>query len=172
MEKSRRDIIEDNSRAVRSIVAGRGLIDTVAAELTVRNVAVAADRLTYDQFMQLDSSAAGAMLQAGIEAQKVAPLTDDQAAKLPTESDDEHFYRTRVLQPLHNLQSAVSTGEFTAEGPASVEKVKRAVQLGGVAFEKVVTDPVAADFPELQEAMRYFSGNAENASGRVERIAS
>jgi hypothetical protein len=163
-------VIEQNNFAADHVMTAEGPVDDQTAELVLRNTAVAADRLNPYQFSKLGESATAAMLHAAAAAKEIAPLREVDNEQLPTETDAEHRYRTEVWQPLHNLQSVVSVGtEIDMTNPDTARAVKQAVWLGSVAFEKVVQDPAAQEFSQLQGTTRYFGGNAHAAAGRAER---
>lgn len=163
------EVVDKNNIATDSIVGTQGPIDTVAAELVLRNTAVAADRLTPAQFQKLGTTASTALLEAASAARGIAPLSAEDVRQLPTETDSEHIFRTQVQAPLNRFQLAVSIGDFNNDHPEMQKVVKRAIWLGSTAFEKVVTDPSATEFVELSRTTRYFDGNATAASRRVER---
>ena len=74
-----------------------------------------------------------------------------------------------MSHPIHRLQSAVSVEKFDVNDLAVVEKVKKAVLLGSVAFDKVLSDPRASEFTSLQQTIDYFGGNSRAAAGRAKR---
>ena len=171
-QKQIEEVIEQNNIATDYVVGTPGPIDNTTAELILRSTAVAADRLTPEQFSELGKPAMGALIDAANAAKEIAPLAETDLQRLPTETDAEHSLRTKVWQPLHRLQSAVSLGEVGGNDPQTVAAVKRAVWLGGTAFEKVLTDPSAQEYGELQRTVGYFGGNTRAAAGRAESLRS
>lgn len=165
-------VIDQTNLAAECVAETAGPIDSTTAELVLRNTAVAADRLTPSQFLQLGQPAFEALLAVVAIANDLAPLTEEDQLQHPLETDPEHRFRTLVWQPLHSLQSAVSIEKFATSDSATIEKVKKAVWLGSVAFEKVLTDPSASGFSSLQQTVDYFGGNSIAAAGRAERSKS
>lgn len=165
----KQEIIEQNNIATDYVVGTPGSFDSTTAELVLRNSAVVVDRLTPQQFAKLGQPAIEAVLNASAIAKEIAPLSAEDQRQLPVETAAEHQFRTEVFQPLHGLQSLVSLEKFDSSDPATVSMIKKAVWLGSTAFEKVVTDPSASEFPALQSTLGYFGGNSRAAAGRAER---
>lgn len=163
------EVIEENNAATDFVVGTPGQIDNVTAELVLRSSAVAADTLTPHQVTELGKPALNALLDAANAAQEVAPLDPADKQRIPRETDAEYRHRTEVWQPLHRLQSVVSLGEY-GNNPEAVSKVKRAVWLSSTAFERILTDPAAQQFSELQRTVGYFGGNTRAAAGRAKRL--
>lgn len=163
------EVINQNNAATDYVINNQGPIDNNTAELLLRNTAVVADRLTPKQFSGLGAPAVDAMLDAAATAKEIAPLSEVDLKKLPTETRREHEYRTEIWAPLHRLQSVISLGEFDGSDPEMTSAVKRAVWLGSTSFEKVMQDPATSEYKGVQETVRYFGGNAQAAAGRAER---
>jgi len=163
------EIIEQNNTATDFVVGTADPLDNTTAELVLRSSAVAADRLSPPQVLELGKPALDALVDAAAAAKEVAPLADADKQRLPGETDAEYHHRTEVWQPLHRLQSVVSLGEYD-DNPQTVSKIKRAVWLSSTAFEKILTDPATQQFNELQRTVGYFGGNTRAAAGRAERL--
>lgn len=165
------EVIEQNNAATDFVVGTPGPIDNTTAELILRSNAVAADRLTPRQITELGRPAIDALIDAATAAKEVAPLADEDMLKLSHETDAEYSHRVQIWQPLHQLQSLVSSGEY-GESPQAIAKVKTAIWLGSAAFEKVLSDPLAQQPNELSRTINYFSGNTRAAADRASRLKS
>ncbi len=165
--------VEANNFAVDHVVSQHGPFNPNIAELTLRNVAVATDRLTAEQFSQLDSLTQYQVKKAAQMARKIAPLDDIEYEKLPRESGDEYLYRTNIHQPLHSLQRRTDLLSLSRMGeklsPTQEKELKKAVFLAALAFEGIAQDPAASNFAEFQNTARYFAGNAIAAQKGAER---
>jgi hypothetical protein len=164
------EVIDDNNLATDYVVGAQGPIDNSTAELILRSAAVAADRLTPSQFKELGKPAMDALIDASAAAKEVAPLAQADQKRLPSETAAEYRLRTEVWQPLHRLQSVVDSGRYDRNNPKTIVAIKRAIWLGSTAFEKVLTDPQASQFSELQRTVGYFGGNTRAAAKRAKRL--
>lgn len=165
--------IEANNFAVDHVVSQSGTFNPNIAELTLRNAAVASDRLSAGQFAELDGLTQYQVKKAAQIARKIAPLDEIEYERLPLESNAAYLYRTNIEQPLHSLQRRTDLLSLSRMGekltPAQEKEFKKAVFLASLAFEGIAQDPVAADFPEFQRTARYFAGNAMAARKGAER---
>ena len=164
------EVIQENNAAARYIVDSQVSIDNDIADLVLRNTAVVADRLSPEQFERLGKQARGALALASSIANEIKPLSKNDLAQHPTETNTEHKYRTEVTLPLHQLQAVVSLGEYDPSNPKVVSSIKMAVWLGSTAFEKVITDPFASELHTIKTTTGYFGGNSRAAARRAKRL--
>lgn len=134
-----------------------------AAELTLRNTAVAIDRLGFFGFNRLSEAARATIIHAAQVADTLAPGPAEDNEKFSSESYGQWQHRTKIEAPLHRLQGRVARLSLGEETLAD-DKLRYALEASGEAFATILAE--AATDPAIVETMRYFRGNTE-AAGRA-----
>ena len=161
------ELIKLNSQTAETIASSTTEIDNYAADLVLRNLAVASDTLTPRQFSELSPRTVDQVLDAAAIAKDIAPVDKQELLRLPKESDGDYQYRTTIVEPLHYLQRKAHNGEIDKTNIEEMRKVKVGVKLAGEAFASIMND--AADNPAIRETEGYFRGNTEAAAKRLAR---
>ena len=103
------ELVSLNTATAESIACQRD-VDYFSAELILRNLAVAADRLTPYEFSKLSIDSVDKVLDIAYVAQELNPLEAPDLQRLPNETAVEFWYRTAILEPLHSVQNNVALG--------------------------------------------------------------
>src|ERR1700757_4475479 len=97
---SAQELIEQNNRATDYVVGTPGPVNGDIAEYVLHNTEVIAWSLSRDQFVKLGSPAVNALQDAAASARELAPLGEEDLAKRPNDSDEQHEFRTSIQLPL------------------------------------------------------------------------
>jgi hypothetical protein len=141
------------------------VFDAQAADLTLRNMAVMADRLKPNDFYSLGSSILDQVLVVVHVAQDIAPLMEEDTKRYLDETDQEHQYRVNVWQPIHSLQTKVHNRAYDKDDSTEMSKIRFGVEASGRAFMSVLLE--TKSIPEIAETEQYFWGNVTAAARRV-----
>jgi hypothetical protein len=141
--------------------------DARISELLMRNVAVASDRLTAKNFENLESQTIDAFMLAATASTTLAPSTESDRKRLMPETDQEWEYRTGVIVPLHAAQSALNSNEAYHYKDEKVMQSRQIVELGSLAFTKLMTGDTPWTNPSINSTLHYFLGNAAAAAERA-----
>lgn len=150
-------------------ITGDSNLDFFAADLVLRNAAVATDRLRPASFFSLSAHTIEAVHDAVEVAKQLAPLQPADLERFPDESTVDHQYRVSVWQPLHALQGRVNSGDLAKYSSVDAHRLKCAVMLSSIAFESILAE--SANNAAIIETEQYFWGNTEAAAGRIARAA-
>lgn len=154
-----------NSRVSYALLASREPFDDAAAELLLRNIAVATDRVMPHEFAQLSSESSDAVFDAANAAKKLVEIDPEDAQHFEHESQGQFAYRANVRLPLHGLQRTIMTHDYNRDDPIEIVKVKEAVKLAELAFSALVVE--MQNSPEIQHAADYMRGNSLAAAKRL-----
>lgn len=161
------ELIDLNNQVTETVTNPNQVIDDYAAELLLRNVAVATDRLEPNEFSRLTTETVDSVLDVASIAKAVAPLEDIEMRKFPKESEAQYKYRTVISDQLHAFQRKLALDKVEHMKPEEQAKVRSGIKLAGKAFAGIMED--AADNPRIKETERYFKGNTSAAAIRVAR---
>lgn len=152
------EISDDHFAETRRLV-GYGSFDHDNAELVLRCPAVFTDRMTPEEFKQLDPG-----LQNGFRY--LAGMVSDQLGIDPNdlephrnETPVQHAYRTNVSMIIHGLQRMVSIGPRPESGGYDPEKesfIREEVFLASDLFRRALPQAVEKGFPGVIETLGYF----------------
>jgi hypothetical protein len=162
-------LIDLNQQAADIVANPEVRFDQTTSDLIMRNIAVATDRLSPEQFARLSPDAQDAVFDAANAASELAPLDPRDQERLPYETASEHAYRISVYHPLHSLQAWLHVGGLRPPSPQEEIKLKQSIQLGSRAFKAVISE--TSGIPVIDETLGYFMSNALAAAARAKRLS-
>jgi hypothetical protein len=143
------------------------VFDDIAADFTLRNMAVIADRLKPAEFDNLSPETRDQVATVIDTAHELAPLANEDLEQYPDETTVDHQYRINIWQPIHSLQKKVHIGEFDPNNSREMVQLRLGVEAAGIAFELVLLE--TKDIAEIAETEGYFWGNVTAAARRVKQ---
>lgn len=152
------EISDDHFAETRRLV-GYGSFDHNNAEVVLRCPAVFTDRLTPEEFEQLNPALQNGFRylalmvkdQLGIDTKDLEPHRDETPA--------QHAYRTNIWLVMHGLQRMVSIGPHPERGGYESEKeglIREEVFLASDLFRRALPEAVEGGFPGVIETLGYF----------------
>ena len=163
------ELAQQNLAASEAVGSDAIPFNQMAADLLLRNLAVATDRLKpYQFYNQLSPQTEATARHVALIANEIVPIAAADAVRLSHETEADYKYRLEVWHPLHRLQAKLYANAVEPNNTAEVNKIKAVVSIGGLAFAGLMRD--AHNIHSIRATEGYFWGNTNAATGTVDRL--